>query len=607
MRRLLYQPTTDDAASVSQRVWDLAAMNRAGWEERLRVRDVMNSRRALKALVGDFVNDEALRMPIANLMVKADETLARKIGRRPDTKVDPPVSKDGESDLSRKRADKRARIVDAHDEITKLEMMLPQIGRWLPGYGFTAIMLRFGMSPSGDPYPLLELRDPIQTFPGEWGARQEPCDVAAAFRMSKTAVARMFPDARAALMDYRQDSSGAVLLDAGTSTRGPSWMSQSGGQVDVYEYVDERGTWMVLPDAKRVLSFVPNVLSSPAFRVVKRFAFDELVGAYDHVLGVMAMMARLALLQGVAIEDVVMAETNIFGSPPAGGGYKRGRNAVNVFQQGTSVAKTNSAVPFEAFQQIQQLERQLRLAANHSEQEDGQAGTGWSTGKGLEQLAGSAGLEVQEYLLSMRYCLQELDSLRLEADEAACDVDKMMYGIRGGAPFAESYKPSADIKGDYRTRRVYGAMAGFDDASKIVTGLQLLQARVIDTETFMEQIDGLENHERIQERVQTEQVKTMLMSALEAQASQGGQAAIEAAIGMLPAGDMRKVFEAVFTPPPDPNAAPPAGGLPGAPPGAPAAAGAAAPGPQDVTSIMSKLSSSGAQSGSARTVGQLAS
>lgn len=606
MRSFLYQPTTDDPASVSERVWNLAAMNRAGWEERLRVRDVMNSRRALKALVGDFVDDETLRMPIANLMVKADETLARKIGRRPDTKVDPPVSKDGESDLSRRRADKRARIVDAFDEISKLELILPQIGRWLPGYGFTAIMLRFGMSPSGDPYPLLELRDPIQTFPGEWGARQEPCDVAVVYSVSRGELARRYPDARAALSSYKQDSSGAVLLDAGTSTRGPSWMSQSGGQVQVYEYVDERGTWTVLPDAKRILDFVPNVLSSPAFRVVKRFAFDELVGAYDHVLGVMAMMARLSLLQGVAIEDVVLAELNIFGSPPSGGVYKRGRNEVNVFQQGTSVQRTNSAVPFEAFQQVQQLERQLRLAANHSEQEDGQAGTGWSTGKGLEQLAGSAGLEVQEYLLSMRYCLQELDSLRLEADEAACDVEKMMYGIRKGAPFAEKYTPSADIKGDYRTRRVYGAMAGFDDASKIVTGLQLLQARAIDTETFMEQIDGLENHELIKERVQTEQVKTMLMTALEAQASQGGQAAIEAAIGMLPAGDMRDVFTKVFIQPTqDPGAAPPAGGLPGAPPGAPAP-GAGPAGPQDVTSIMSKLASGGAASGSARTVGTLA-
>ena len=49
--------------------------------------------------------------------------------------------------------------------------------------------------------------------------------------------------------------------------------------------------------------------------------------------------------------------------------------------------------------------------------------------------------------------------------------------------YSEKYNPSSDIMGSYKTRRVYGAMAGYDEPQKIVTGLQLLQAGIIDKET----------------------------------------------------------------------------------------------------------------------------
>lgn len=599
MRPNLYQPTTDDAASVTSRVMELRGLNLLGWEERVRMQAAMNSRTVLQALVGDFVNDSSLRLPIANLIVKGAETLARKIGRRPATKVDPPATKDGESDLARRRADKRARIVDAYDEITRLEMMLPQVGRWLPVHGFTAAVLRYGKSPSGDPYPLLELRDPIQTFPGEWGASQQPAEMAVVYRMTRASVARLFPDARSDMELYRRDSSGAVLLGSGMSTAmQPSWMSQSGGEVDVFEYIDERGCWYIYPETKRLLSYVPNALSSPAFRIVKRFSFAEVVGEYDHTLGVMALMARLALLNAIGIEDSVLSETNIFGSPPAGMNYDRGRNAVNLFPQGTTVQRANTSVPFEAFQQIDRMERQMRLAAGHSEQEDGQAGSGWSTGKGLEQLQGAAGSEVQEYQLAMRYWLQDLDALRMEADESACDVDKMMYGVRGGAPFAEKYKPTADIRGDHRTRRVYGAMSSLDDGAQIVGGLQLVQGKIIDRDTMREQLDGLENASLIKERILIEDMTEVAMTALAAQAGQGSPAAMQAAIGMLPMGEMRTVLEEAF-PKQDPNAPPAAPGV------APGAAPPAGP-PPNVTTIMSKMAENGGVTGNARTVGTLA-
>ena len=43
---------------------------------------------------------------------------------------------------NRDRAEKRARIVSGWDEIDRMEMQYPQIGRWLPGYGFTCHIIR---------------------------------------------------------------------------------------------------------------------------------------------------------------------------------------------------------------------------------------------------------------------------------------------------------------------------------------------------------------------------------------------------------------------------------------------------------------------------------
>jgi hypothetical protein len=134
-----------------RRVLELVEFNKPQWAERDRVRQVMNSRQAMIALLGNTIKDPDVRMPVANLMLKADETLARKLGRRPDTKVDPPASTDSET--AHKKAEKRARIVDGYDDLCDMEALLPQVARWLPGYGFVAAIVKQELAANGDPFP----------------------------------------------------------------------------------------------------------------------------------------------------------------------------------------------------------------------------------------------------------------------------------------------------------------------------------------------------------------------------------------------------------------------------------------------------------------------
>jgi hypothetical protein len=94
------------------------------------------------------------------------------------------------------------------------------------------------------------------------------------------------------------------------------------------------------------------------------------------------------------------------------------------------------------------------------------------------------------------------------------DAQKQVYWYEGGNEFEETYVPSKDINQDYRTRRVYGAMATFDENSKIIAGLQLLQARIIDRRTMQENLDGLDNVSLINERIDQDMAKEMLIQGL---------------------------------------------------------------------------------------------
>jgi hypothetical protein len=126
---------------------------------------------------------------------------------------------------------------------------------------------------------------------------------------------------------------------------------------------------------------------------------------------------------------------------------------------------------------------------------------------------------------------------------------KPMAGYFNGSAFAENYKPLADIGGDFRTRRIYGVMAGFDEPQKIVTGLQLLQAGVIDVETLQDNIDGLENIAKVQERIRKNKAEGVLFDSILARSAQGDAQATMAAIAIYeyPSG-ITEIMKQFYTP-----------------------------------------------------------
>ena len=515
------------------------------YEYRDRVRSIMNGgSNGIAALLGNDAKNYDTDLPIPNLINSGLEHLAQKLGRMPDIKVDSYA----DSERAKGKAEKLERIVSSLDKNSKMDMQMPQAARWLPGYGFCVWIIRQKMSPEGIMYPHAELRDPYDCYPGYYGPDQDPKELALIRLVPTAVIKQMYPQAQVMVDESSQFPSGYSKFKYHDGFQ-RSWDNQLADGVELVEYYNEEGTYVFLPDTKQILDYTPNPLKSgPRFVISKRFSFDRLTGQYDHVLGLMAAMAKINVLSIIAMEDSVFTETNIIGELESGN-YKRGRLSVNYLSPGSQVSKPPNNIPYQLFTQIDRIERQLRVGSSYPVSDDAISPNSFVTGRGLQELLSSVDLNVKEYQLSLKTAMEELDYKRLEMDEALNgQTKKPMAGYLNGTAYAEQYTPAADIKGMFKTRRIYGVMAGFDEPTKIVSGLQLLQAGIIDKETLQENMDGLDNVQKINDRILKDEAERTLFETLKIQASQGDEKATMALVQIYKnPNSMQKILDKFYT------------------------------------------------------------
>ena len=503
-----------------------------------RIRAILNGGAdGIRALLGNQMDTaDADLLPAPNLLQSGIDRLAQKISGVPQVRVD--VANNNDSSRAKNRAEKIERIVTAYDEKQRLNLQLAQAARWLPGYGYCAWVITYKRDKNGFVYPCAELRDPYDTYPGNFGADQQPQELAILRNIPRWKLAQIYPEYTNTILKPQADnpnSQSMPLYAYGDNTGGGDWEDNTGQGVDIIEYYDITGTYVVYPETRQLFDYIPNGLSTVPFVFMKRFSFDELKGQYDHTIGLMAMMAKINIMSAIAMEDAVFTETNISGELESGQ-YRKGRFAINYLSPGTQVSKPANNIPYQLFQQVDRLERQLRLVGGYPVTDDAQSPTSVATGAGLAELNSSMSLMINEYREIIKVGVAEMDAKRLELDELISmetGMDsKPIAGYYNGTAFSENYKPSTDIGGDHRTRRIYGVMAGFDEPQKIVTGLQLLQAGVIDTETLQDNIDGLENIVKVQERIRKNKAETVLFESVLARSAQGDPASTMAVVAI---------------------------------------------------------------------------
>ena len=546
-------------------------------------------------------------LPAVNMMASGVERLAQQIGVPPTLKM--PYGK-RDSAAAREAGELRERIVEGWDSLSNTKMMYPQWGRWLPGYAFAAHVIRPRKDPvTGQLWPHIELRDPFDTWPGYFGVSQQPVEVAFRRAVPVAALEAAYPDhAWAKLVNRRPENTKGPKdpRNPGGSppSVSPGWEGQSGG-VQVLEYYDDTGNYVCVPEFEILLDAHPNILETgPMFHVSKRFSFDRLVSQYHHIIGLVAMMAKLNVLSIISAEDSTFKETNIIGDLE-GNTYERGRFAVNYFEQGTTIDKPTGDSARELYLGIDRLERQLRIGAAYDAGSDSIAARGgFITGEGQRELRTPADANVNEYQKVIADGMETLDTRRLEWEEKhEKSKSKRVFWIEGDRLGEETYVPSEAIGGNWRSRRVYGMMAAWDESSKIVGGLQLVQGGIIDILTMQENLHGLDNVAQINQRINQDRARKDLFAALEQMAAQGDPRAAMALVEIMDEPD--KVVETLkkFFTPQEPQMSPEEAAMAAMQNGQPGQPGMELPGEQPtVQTVLAEMSGVGATRGGAQTV-----
>ena len=582
---------------ILDRTIHLKEMHDEALPDRARFRAIMNGGPGgLSALLGPSMQnmDEDL-LPAPNLLVSALDRLAQKIGRVPS--LDVHITNPRDSERNKKKKDKLERIVTSYDQFQRLETQLPQVARWLPGYGFAVWVITSKTDPQGNVYPVAELRDPYSTFPGYQGANQMAEELVSIRKVPGEYLVEMYPELKSWFADQGRKTNEPYSFVSGlyvNPTQDGSWENSNEQGEVIVEYINPEGTYIVHVASKTIVDFVPNPLKSgPAFVCAKRYSFDQIQGQFDQVIGLMAAMAKVNIMSVIAMEDAVFTETNIVGEIESGQ-YRKGRNAINYLAPGSQVIKPVTNLPYQLFESVGRLERHLRTVAGYPVQDDSISPNSFVTGRGLEELQAGIGAMVNEYHKVLQYAIQDIDYKRLELDELALSKRKPLVGTLRGASFAENYTPATDIDGNFLTKRKYGAMATFDEATKVITGLQLYQAGIIDKNTMQQEMDGLDNIAAINERITKEKAEKVMFESLLAQASNGDPKAAMALVDIYNSpnniGTILKKFYTAEEPEPSQEEAMMAqmmGGQGGPPiPGGPPQQGGPPPNPGEVMQLL---------------------
>lgn len=585
-----------ESAEVAHRIDMLRHLHMAAPIPRQKIKDVMGGgRRAVLALFGEKTKLKDEYLPVANLMSSGMTRLAQTLRHMPDIKTDPPPRRD--NDTRRRHASLIEHIVSGYDERARVATKMPWLARWVPGYGFGLMLVKAHRSPiDGAWYPRLEIRNSFDVYPGWWGPEQDPDEVAVVRAVDPKVLGAQYPIFAKEWESKQAKRVGQVWWP------GSDWEGKGRHTVTLSEYYCQSGAYTYCQETDQLLDWIPNIISTKCFYVPRRFDFDALSGQWDHVIGLMSMMAKLNILGYLAAEDSVFKETNIIGDH-TNTVYKRGRNQINHLPAGTIISRGMQDPNLQqTFGQIDRIERQLRIGSHYPVSLDAQSPNSFVTGQGLDRLVESYTENVGEYQLAFAEALEEVDRIRLEWDEAGyANIRKSLESNISAGAVTSDYSPRS-IAGRYKTHRVYGVMATWDDATKIVGGIQLLGARVLDRRTFMENLRGLgKNVDEVEDRITEDEAWLQLMGMLAEMASAGDPRARAAVfkIAQNPR-ERRAIIAELFPDEQIPAEEAMAGAMMGGgPPG-----GGQAP-PPDIATVLSRIEGGGEIGSGVQTVGRL--
>jgi len=522
------------------------------------------------------------------------------------------------SDRARTFADKRTRIAANYFRHSEMEVNMFNGADMFVTYGFLPFIIELDEEAK---LPRIRLENPVGAYP-EFDRYGRCIAFVKRYSMTLGELVAQFPDFERQILGpdgYKQDLN---------------------GMLEMIRYYDKDQSVLYLPSRSNfVLSQAPNPLGKMMVVIAKRPSPDgELRGQFDDVLGIQLLRNRFALMAMEAAEKSVQAPIVL---PNDVQELQLGGDAVIRTANPQGVRRVALEIPQGAFNEQQILNDELRVGARYPESRTGNMKASIVTGAGVEALMGAFDSQIKSAQAIFTTALRDVISLCFEVDEKIFNVEKTIRGTDAGSPYAITYTPSKDIKGDYSADVRYGMLAGLNPAQGLIFMLQALGGKLISKDMAMREMPFNVNVTLEQEKIETEDLRSSLMGALQAytqaipqMAAQGQDPSeiIQRVAQVIKERQRGKVLEdiieEVFTPKNPPAGAQqqveqpvpsapgaPVGGAPspmgeeqGGPIGQGAEEGPPFRGPGEVTprpelqSILASLNASGKASGSVRTI-----
>ena len=493
------------------------------------------------------------------------------------------------SDKARQFADKRTRIASNYFAHSDLAVQMYSGADWYITYGFVPFIIELDEESK---LPRIRVENPIGAYP-EFDRYGRCVAFAKRYVMSLGELVSQFPDFESQLLGragYDQDLN---------------------SQLEMIRYYDADQSIVYIPEKKNlVLLRAMNPIGKMMVVVARKPSIDgELRGQFDDVLGIQLLRNRFALLAMEAAEKSVQAPIVL---PQDVQELQLGGDAVIRTANPAGVRRVELNIPAGAFTEQNLLNQELRVGARYPEGRTGNIDASVVTGQGVQALMGAFDTQVKSAQAIFAASLRDVISICFEVDEKIYSEEKTIRGVDSGSPYEVKYRPTRDIKGDYSADVRYGMLAGLNPAQGLIFMLQALGGGLISKDMAMRELPFTVNVTQELEKIEIEQLRAGLLSALAATAQAIPQMATQ---GQDPSAIIRNIASVIqarqngkaledaiaetFTPEPQ---VPPAGApvspveqpspVPGGAPvgGSPAPAGP----PQDIMSIISGLTGSGA-------------
>jgi hypothetical protein len=492
------------------------------------------------------------------------------------------------SDKARQFADKRTRIASNYFSHSDLAVQMYSGADWYITYGFVPFIIELDEESK---LPRIRVENPIGAYP-EFDRYGRCVAFAKRYIMSLGELVSQFPD-------YESQLLGRAGYDQDLNS-----------QLEMIRYYDADQSVVYIPERKNlILLRAMNPIGKMMVVVARKPSIDgELRGQFDDVLGIQLLRNRFALLAMEAAEKSVQAPIVL---PQDVQELQLGGDAVIRTANPAGVRRVELNIPAGAFTEQNLLNQELRVGARYPEGRTGNIDASVVTGQGVQALMGAFDTQVKSAQAIFAAALRDVISICFEVDEMIYSEEKTIRGVDSGSPYEVKYRPTKDIKGDYSADVRYGMLAGLNPAQGLIFMLQALGGGLISKDMAMRELPFTVNVTQELEKIEIEQLRSGLLSALAATAQAIPQMATQ---GQDPSAIIRNIASVIqarqngkaledaiaetFTPEPQ---VPPAGApvspveqpspVPGGAPvgGSPAPAGP----PQDVMSLISGLTGGG--------------